>query len=314
MIRLIFLLILLPFLNGCAKTSDSAEELATKGLFSSVFNEQGSHLLIGSILHGASYWQVSPLKRLFNWNHVQGEFSQITQTAISGDGTRAATVTGAQWVLWDTGSGTPLQFYEAKAGILSIALNTSGDKALMGLKNGDVWYMDTKSGNNLAEMKHKGPVRSVAINHEENIGLSGGDDYETVFWDLRTGDALHRVSLKNMSRLVRFSPSGRLALISSLREEHLLLNTDTFTEVARIKQRYTIYNDASFSADEKSVFLASQEGFVQQFNTETGDELNAFKSERKALFGGSRSLLSVHADANSLLALSSDGQLLSFKH
>jgi WD40 repeat protein len=305
-------LMLALLLSGCAKTSDSAEELATLGLFSSTIDKQGKHLVIGSILHGASYWQIDPLKRLYNWNHAQGEFSQITQTALSGDGTRAATVTGAQWILWDTGSGDYLKFYEAGADIHAIALNENGDKALIGLEDGNVWYMDTNTGNNLAEMKHDGPVRSVAINANESLGLTGGDDYQAVFWDLKTGDPIHREALENMSRLVRFSPSGGLALISSLRAEHMLLNTNTFEVISNMKQRYSIYNDASFSNDEKHLFLASQEGLIQEFDTQTGKEISSFKAKRKSLFGGSRSLLSVYSAPSHILALSSDGQLFSF--
>lgn len=300
------------FLVACAQDPDSSSELASQGLFSGNFSSDGKHVLIGSQLHGASYWSTSPLERKFNWNHQQGEYTQVTANAISPDGSRAATVYKNQWILWDTNSGAPLAFLQTPSEILSIALNSSGSRALLGLENGDIWYTEPLSGNNIQEFKQEEAVRSVAINNDDSIAVSGSDDYSAVFWDLRTGDKLHTEKLKNMSRHVAFSPSGDKAFVSSLRNDHIIINTRDFSTLSSIEERYTIFNGAAFSTDEKQIYLANQQGYIQVFSTDSGKELSRYKAQRKKMFGAPRSVVTLWADRSILKALTSDGQLQTF--
>ncbi len=299
-------------LVACAQGPESSSELASQGLFSANFSSDGKHALIGSQLHGASYWSTSPLERKYNWNHQQGEYTQVTANAISPDGSRAATVHKNQWILWDTESGASLAFLQAPSEILSIALNNNGTRALLGLENGDIWFTEPLSGNNLQEFKQAESVRSVAISNDETMALTGSDDYSAVFWDLRSGDKLHTEKLKNMSRQVAFSPSGNKAFISSLRNDHIIINTRDFSTLSTIEERYTIFNGAAFSADEKQIYLANQQGYIQVFSTDSGNELSRYKAERKKLFGAARSVVTLWADKTSLKALTSDGQLQTF--
>lgn len=299
-------------LVACAQDPDSSSELASQGLFSANFSSDGKHALIGSQLHGASYWSTSPLERKFNWNHQQGEYTQVTASAISLDGSRAATVSKNQWILWDTESGASLAFLQTPSNILSVALNHNGSRALLGLESGDIWFTEPLSGNNLQEFKQEEAVRSVAINHDDSIALSGSDDYSAVFWDLRTGDKLHTEELENMSRHVAFSPSGDKAFVSSLRNDHIIINTRDFSTLSVIDERYTIFNGAAFSSDEKQIYLANQQGYIQVFSTDSGKELSRYKAQRKKMFGASRSVVTLWADRSALKALTSDGQLQTF--
>lgn len=309
----IFTTILLSyFLIACAQGPDSSSELASQGLFSASFSTDGQHALIGSQLHGASYWSTSPLERKFNWNHQQGDFTQVTSTAISPDGTRAATAHKNQWILWDTDAGSPLAFLQTPSEILSIALNKDGSRALLGLESGDIWYTDPLTGNNIQEFKQTEAIRSVAISADESMALSGSDDYSAVFWNLLTGDALHTQKLENMSRHVTFSPSGKKAFVSSLRNDHLIINTLDFSVQSSLQERYTIFNGAHFSPDETKLYLANQQGYIQAFNTKDGEEFARFKADRKKLFGAARSIITLWADTSTLKALTSDGQLQQF--
>ncbi|KZY85757.1 hypothetical protein A3742_29065, partial [Oleiphilus sp. HI0071] len=263
--KTILIICLSSLLIACAKSPDSSSEIATQGLFSGSFSKDGQNILIGSQLHGASYWRVSPLERTFNWNHQQGEYTQITANAISTDGSRAATAHKNQWILWNTETGASLAFLQAPSNILSIALNQDGSRALLGLESGDIWYTDPLTGNNVQEFKQSEAVRSVAINADATLALTGSDNYSATFWDLLNGEALHTENLENMSRHVTFSPSGNKAFISSLRNDHLIINTRDFSTLSAIQERYTIFNGAHFSVDEKRVYLANQQGYIQVF-------------------------------------------------
>ena len=310
--KIFFAIVISCFLVACAQSPDSSEELASQGLFSASFSSDGEHALIGSQLHGASYWSLSPLERSFNWNHQQGEYTQITATAISPDGSRAATVHRNQWILWDANTGASLSFLQTPSDILSIALNTDGTRALLGLENGAIWYTDALTGNNVQEFKQSEAIRSVAINADSSMALTGSDDYSAVFWNLSTGEALHTQTLENMSRHVAFAPSGNKAFISSLRNDHLIINTLDFSVQSALKERYTIFNGAHFSQDEKTLYLANQQGYIQAFDTLTGEESSRYKADRKKLFGAPRSIITLWSGSSSLKALTSDGQLQVF--
>lgn len=310
--KTISILLLSTLLIACAQGPDSSSEIASQGLFSGTFSKDGQNVLIGSQLHGASYWRVSPLERTYNWNHQQGEFTQITANAISTDGARAATAQKNQWILWNTETGASLAFLQTPSDILSIALNKDGSRALLGLESGDIWYTNPLTGNNVQEFKQSEAIRTVAINHDATIALTGSDDYSATFWDLQSGKALHTENLENMSRHVSFSASGKKAFISSLRNDHLIINTHDFSTLSSIQERYTIFNGAHFSPDENQVYLANQQGYIQVFDTSTGKESSRYKAKRKKWFGASRSIIALWADSTTLKALTSDGQLQSF--
>lgn len=310
--RLVSLVCLSLFLTACAKSPDSRDELAVQGLFSGSFSADGTSALIASQLHGASYWSLSPLDRKYNWNHSDDGYTQITATALSKDGLKAITATKNEWILWETQSGKSLAFWQTPSDIFSVALNNDGSRALLGLESGDVWYINSATGNNELEFKHEEAVRSVAIDENSRLVLSGSDDYSAKFWSLDSGELVNTIPLKNMSRHVSFSKSGDIAFVSSLRNEHLLINTTDFSIKSSVQERYTVFNGAAFSPDESSVYLANQQGYIQAFNVHDGSEVARYKAERKSMFGAPRSVLSLWVDERSLLALSSDGQLQTF--
>lgn len=310
--RLFLFVCLCLLLTACAKSPDSRSELATQGLFSASFSPDGTSALIASQLHGASYWSLSPLDRKYNWNHSGDGYTQVSATAISQDGSRAITSTKNQWIVWDTTSGKSLAFWQTPFDILSVALNKDGSRALLGLESGDIWYINSATGNNELEFKHEEAVRSVALSESTRLVLSGSDDYSAKFWSLDSGELVNTVTLKNMSRHVSFSKSGNIAFVSSLRNEHLLINTSDFSIKSSVQERYTVFNGAAFSPDESSVYLANQQGYIQAFDVQNGSEIERYKAERKSTFGTPRSVLSLWVDENALLALSSDGQLQTF--
>lgn len=315
--RLITLVLSLFLLSACAESPQSRDELAKQGLLSASFSSDGSHLLIGSQLHGASYWQVSPLQRKFNWNHTNGEFTQVTATAISRDAQRAATVSQNQWILWDATTGASLSFWQTPAKIQSIALNHNGTRALLGLANGHAWYLDTATGNNLKEFKHEASVNSVALldapEHEQSIALTGSDDYSAKLWNLKNGELLKSLPLKNMSRHVHISGSGKHAFISSLRQEHLIVDLTSLSVKSTIQERYTVFNGAQFANNDERIYLANQQGYIQVFDTADGKERNRYKSEPKRWLGATRAITTLSAQPSSLLALTVDGQLQTFE-
>ncbi|KZX76826.1 hypothetical protein A3715_12375 [Oleiphilus sp. HI0009] len=308
--RKLFLL-LLPFtLLACAQQAEQNFELASQGLFDASISNDGTIALIASQRHGASLWNLNPLERVFNWNHESNEYTQITHTHLSKNGNFAITARNNEWILWDAKTGKAQNFWQTPSNINSIALSEDGSHALIGLASGDLWYTDTRSGNNVKEFQHADAIRSVALSG--NTALSGSDDNSATFWDLNTGKALKTLDLSNASRHVAFSHSGAHAFVSSLREDHFVIDTTNFTIKSQINERYTVFNAAKFSNDDQRVYLANQQGYIQVFDTSSGEEVSRYQAKRKHVFGVSRSVEDLAILTNELLAITSDGQLQAF--
>ena len=303
---------IISLLAACGGKPDQKETIATQGLFAGTFSDDASSMLIGSIQHGASYWQLDPSERKYNWNHASEGFSEITDVAISGNKSTGATVTKNQLSIWSIHDGKNKGFWQTSSEIESLALNNSGSAALVGLENGQVWYMDTRTGKNLAEFAHSAEVHGVDLTDDHAITAS--DDNFVRLWDLRTKEVAHERKMNNISRYAIFSPSGKFVFVSSLRGEHLILDSASFELVSDINERYMNVTAAIFSDDESTLYLANQQGNIRAYETQTGSKTGEWVSPPKAAFahGSSKEVVSLAIKQNTLLALSSGGELHSF--
>lgn len=110
-------------LMGCNDSPPAASiEVAVDGIYGAALNSNASHAVIGSVNHGGSWWQLSPAERLFDWNHNNDQYANITTAAITADGRYAMTGETTTMVLWNTQTGKNLTYFKAPADIHSIAL------------------------------------------------------------------------------------------------------------------------------------------------------------------------------------------------
>jgi WD40 repeat protein len=299
-------------LSACSNKPDERDTLAIQGLLSGALSSQGNYALIGSIQHGGSLWQTSPLERKYNWNHQANTLTSITEVALSGDATKAATASKNQYVLWNIQTGLGEQFWRTGSKILSLALNEQGSRALVGQESGQIWYMDTRTGRNLAEFAHSAEVRSVDLTRTHAV--TAGDDFLVRLWELESKALVREKKLKNMARYALFSPSERMIFVSSLRGDHLVLDSASLDIIGNINERYMNVTAATFSPDEKLIYLANPQGTIRAYETLTGSEVNDWTSPPKKAFahGTSKAVLGLSAIGNQLQALTSGGELHTF--
>ncbi len=101
---------------GCNDHPPAASiEVAVDGIYGAAINSKASHAVIGSVNHGGSWWQLSPAERLFDWNHNNDQYANITTAAITSDGRYAMTGETTTMVIWNTQTGDKLNYIKEPA-------------------------------------------------------------------------------------------------------------------------------------------------------------------------------------------------------
>lgn len=233
-------------LSACSNKPDERDTLAIQGLLSGALSSQGNYALIGSIQHGGSLWQTSPLERKYNWNHQANTLTSITEVALSGDATKAATASKNQYVLWNIQTGLGEQFWRTGSKILSLALNEQGSRALVGQESGQIWYMDTRTGRNLAEFAHSAEVRSVDLTRTHAV--TAGDDFLVRLWELES---------KALVREKKTQKYGTLCTVFAKRAHDIcLFFTRRSPRIRQRKLRYYRYHKRTVYECNSRNFLA----------------------------------------------------------
>ena len=302
-------------LTACSDGPTNVIPLAKQGLLSGAISNTRDTAVIGSIHHGGSFWDLKKKERLFNWNHESGKMSAIRAVAISKDGTRAVTCVEDSLVLWDTTSGEYKQFWKADDRILSIALNSKGNTALMGLRDGTVSYFDLDKGQALYNFKHLAEVRKVSISKDGKIGISAGDDKSVKVYDLESGIEIHTKMLSNQIKTVAISDSGSLVFATAQREDSIIWDIEQDKIIYKKHNRVTNYTSADFSDNEQQLSLGSFTGEIVKLDIKTGKITKKWQAKPRQAYGSaaSKSILDLVDNGQTVYALTSDGMFETFK-
>ena len=264
-------------LCGC-DTADSPEkswENAVKGDYSAALSRDGELSLVGSITHGGSLWRTSQGERLFDWNHKQGEFTNIIACAFSPEGHYALTADHQTMVLWSTETGKALTFWTAPNEVLSVALTPNGNYALLGLADHSAVLFDVKRGGIERTFYHTDRVRSVALNDSGELAVTGSDDQTAALWDVKTGKALFNWQHSEAVITVALSPSGDKALTVAKYDETMVWDTKSGKAIGKLPLQATAikrgqaFTSAAFSADGKYLLTGNADRTVQLWDTAT---------------------------------------------
>ncbi len=216
-----FLLLIITALSllACSQGTPPEKhwEMAVKGAYSATLSRDGHYLLLGSIHHGGSYWQVDKFERLYNWNHEANKMSGIVVSAISDNGLFASTSDHRKIALWDTQTGEAFWLWEAPADIRDMDLSNDGQFALLGLESYEAAMFDIKNGGVKFRMAHEGIVQTVDMSGDMSVAITGGDDSLVKVWNLQTGKSLYSWRLLNQIKVVAISQDGRMGFASSYR-------------------------------------------------------------------------------------------------
>lgn len=270
-------------LSACFSGESPTQQwtMAQKGAYSAKLSKDGSHLLIGSIHHGGSYWQIDPLERLYNWNHESGKLTGIIASAISDNGLFASTSDHRKIVLWNTKTGEAFWLWESPADIRSMDLSNDGQFALLGLESYEAVLFDIKNGGIKSRLPHEGIVQTVDMTADRKVGISGGDDSLVQVWNLQSGSLLHRWQLKNQIKVVAISEGGELGFAASHRGECKIWDIRQGKEIANLTSSSGYFISARFNQDGSQLLTGSSGGQVTLWDVKTATALTRWKLSPK---------------------------------
>ena len=258
---------------------ESSFEYAVQGLYSAELSDNGSLAIVGSINHGSSLWRASDNARRFNWNHKQGQFSEITNAAFSPDLNYAITATPQTMVLWNAKNGASMAYWTAPSEILDISLLPNAQLALLGLADHTAALFDVRNGGVQQVFYHQARVSSVDFNSRKKLALTGSDDYSAKLWHLQTAKLLHHWPHKAEVQLVKLSPNGKLAFTMAKYDKAALWDTTTGKSKGEIPlatsalSRGLSFTAVAFSSNGDYLLTGTPHRIVQLWDTKTLTEI-----------------------------------------
>jgi len=279
---------------------ESSFEYAVQGLYSADLSDNGSLAIVGSINHGSSLWRASDNARSFNWNHKQGQFSEITSAAFSPDLNYAITATPQTMVLWNAKNGTSMSYWTAPSEILDISLLPNAQLALLGLADHTAALFDVRNGGVKQVYYHQARVSSVDVNNRKNLVLTGSDDYSAKLWNLQTAKLLQHWPHQAEVQLVKLSPNGKLAFTMAKYDKAALWDTVTGESKGEIPlatsalSRGLSFTAVAFSNNGDYLLTGTSHRTVQLWDTNTLTEVKRWiMPKRDAVAPTSASVLAL---------------------
>ena len=298
-LKLLSLPLLLIACSG-GTAPESSFEYAVQGLYSAELSDNGSLAFVGSINHGGSLWRASDNARRFNWNHRQGQFTEITNAAFSPDLNYAITAAPQTMVLWNIKNGASMAYWTAPSEILDIRLLPDAQLALLGLADHTAALFDVRNGGVKQVFYHQARVTSVDFNSRQHLVLSGSDDYSAKLWHLQTGDVLYEWPHKAEVQLVKLSPNGKLAFTMSKYDKAALWDTTTGESKGEIPlatsalSRGLSFTAVAFSNNGDYLLTGTSHRTVQLWDTNTLTEVKQWiMPKRDAVAPTSASVLAL---------------------
>jgi WD40 repeat protein len=314
------LLLCASVLAGCDGSAYSPQRWLAlteqSGAYSIDISHGGRHALVGAVTHGGSLWNLDSEARLFDWNHLPGQFSVLSAVDFSPDGRYALTANPQDLVLWSVDTGMAEGFWSAPGEILAAELSSGGSYALLGLANHEAVYFDIRNGGVRSSLRHPARVRSVALSGDERRALTGSDDYTARFWDLDTAQVLQQITLGNTVDTVALSPNGRFAFSSGSLDQALVWDTSSGEPLFHLSGDETLfprrlsYLSARFSDNSDRLLVGRADGTVELWDVNAGELIKRWKGHKRAAYGPTSTgiiALAFGADGNSWLAAGSNG-------
>lgn len=311
-----FILALALFTGCSADDTHKSWEHAYKGVYSAALSNDGTRGIIGSITHGGSLWDLQQGERRFDWNHKQGEYSNIIASAFSPEGSYALTADHQTMVLWNTQTGAALTFWTAPNEVMSVDLTREGNYALLGLEDYSAVLFDVKRGGIERSFYHTDRVRSVALSADGKLAISGSEDETARLWEVTTGKQLFLWQHGDEVVTVAMAPDGSKAFSVAKYDKAVIWNTQTGTAVAELPLKPTAvkrgqaYTSAEFSNDGQRLLTGNSDRQVQLWDTNTGKEIASWivpKRDPWKPTGASIVALSFSNNANEFFAVASNG-------
>ena len=309
-------LLLAVALSGCSPGPAAEYELAAQGIYTGAISRGAEYALVGSLNHGGSLWRGSDHERLYNWNHRQGEFSELVATAFSTDGSRAVTTDPRTLVFWNTITGEAISYWTTPAPVLDVAIVAGSSRVLMGLEDHSAVLFDAESGDHVETLLHEGMVRSVDVTADGRLAVTGSEDETAAVWQLDSGERIQTFDGSNPIRVVAISPAGRLVFTASQGREVAIWDTATGNRLHLLSDRNQGITSAAFAEDEQTILIGYVNRTVELWDVQRGQRLDQWYADAKNPLHptGSAILAVAYAQqAGYYWALSGDGRLVQLR-
>lgn len=273
------LLLLLSLLGACDSGPEKSWENALKGSYSATLSGDGKLSVIGSITHGGSLWATTRHERLFNWNHKQGEYSNIIASGLSPEGLFALTADHQTMVLWDTNTGKALTFWSAPNEVMDLDLTPGGNYALLGLEDYRAVLFDVKRGGIQRSFYHQDRVRSVELSANGELAITGSEDQTARLWNINSGEELFSWQHDDEVVTVAISPDGQRAFSVAKYDKAVIWDTTTGKAIGQLPLRATAvkrgqaFTSARFSNDGNLLLTGNSDRLVQLWDAKVLKEL-----------------------------------------
>lgn len=272
-------IIITSLLMACSSGNSPTKqwEVASQGLYSGCLSSNAEHVLVGSIHHGSSYWQVNPAERLYDWNHKADSLTGVLSCALSDNDQYASTAEHRKIVLWSAQTGEAFWLWEAPANIKDMALNNTGQFALLGLDSYEAVLFDIQNGGVKLRMPHDGVVQTVSMSRDGRWAMTGSDGSEVKVWNLSTGKLIHSWQLNNQIKVVSIAQDGRLGLAASHRGDTLIWDLASGQEVAHLPLENGYYMSARFNDRATQLLTGSSSGQVILWDAQNAQKLKVWQ-------------------------------------
>jgi len=260
--------------------------LSASGMFVGVLFSPDGERLAGATSESAKMWDAHSGAEVFNLGHD----SKVTITgfAYSQDGKRLATSSSDGSVkIWDAGSGLNIltiagRDKENTAGNIETRVTFGPDGKLFATAGDDLRVRDAATGREVRTLSGPGSeVRSVAFSPNGDYLVSAGSYGVATVWDLKTGREVAALDPRHpdvaMTKdigisQVAFSHDGkRLVIAGDLYVS--MYDVPTWRLLNYLSGHKALLNDVTFSADDRFVATASDDGTAKMWDAMSGFEL-----------------------------------------
>jgi WD40 repeat protein len=266
-------------LVACSKGDSPSKqwEMAKQGVYSACLSSNGEHVLVGSIHHGGSYWQVNPAERLYDWNHKADTLTGVLSCGLSDNERYASTAEHRKIVLWNAQTGEAFWLWEAPANIEAMSLGNNGQLALLGLDNYEAVLFDIQNGGVKLRLPHEGIVQTVSLSRDNQWAMTGGDDSIVKVWSLNDGSVVYEWKLRNQIKVVVLTQDGRMGFAASHRDDSTLWDLSSGKEIARLPQKNGYYQSARFNEAGTELLTGSSSGQVILWSVKKAEQLRVWQ-------------------------------------
>ncbi len=276
--RRFFVFVLVLQLWGCS-SPEREWQTTSNGAYTAALSPDGQYALIGSIEHGGSLWRLKDGERLYDWNHIAGEYSELIASTFSTDSKFALTAEKKRFVLWEVATGKARGFWPAQGGILAMALSDGGHYALIGQEDYTALYIDTTTGSVLSKLSHSGDINAVAISADGKTGVTGSEDGIMKVWNLAQAKVTFSYQLGDDISAVAISNNANLVFASLYYGKGKIWLTQSGKQVSEIGHNRTTITKATFSADNKTLLTGFTARRVMLWDVNTGEALQNWRAD-----------------------------------